>query len=461
MKPSLLRRAGAACVLLLAAALPHRLPAAAAVPDIRSTSFTAADFFSTSRVWTAHLRLTPEQFEQMQPKQGPPILPGTVLPEGESPRNGLAARRGIIFDEARGDLEIEGREFRDVSVRHKGNGTYFASAGTLKISLKVDLNEHVANQNLAGQTTLNFHSCVRDPGFMNEALAYRFYNLAGVPAPRVTYARVYLTVPGRHDRRYVGLFSVVEDIDAGFMRDRFPPGGGAIFKPASGLLLANQGTEWSAYQQRYDPKTALTEAQKNRMLEIIAFVNNASPEQFAARLGDYLDLELTAAYFATAVWLVNMDSPLHTGQNHYLYLRPDTLKLVYLPWDQDESWGQVVGTQAIRNNLSINTPWLRANPVLQRIFAAESFRKFYLLKLAELTLNHGRPEQIAAQVDELAALIRPAIKEESAHALEQFELAVAGKPMRHLVGIGLNDFLPIKAFVAARQPSVLMQLTER
>lgn len=185
------------------------------------------------------------------------------------------------------------------------------------------------------------------------------------------------------------------------------------------------------------------------------------PEDFAAKLGEYVDLENFGSYLAAAAWMVNMDSPLHTGQNHYLYLRPDNQKLMFLPWDQDESWGQVVGTQEQRNDLSILQPWLRQIPALQRIFGAEAFRKVYLLKLAQLTLGPGAPKVIASQVDELAALLRPSLLEESAQTADLFDQSVAGKPVRHMVGIGLNEFLPIKSFVAARQPSVLIQLTTK
>jgi spore coat protein H len=456
----------AACAGWLGAALPHRVAAAVPVstPDIRADDFRLEDFYNPRRIWTARFTLTPEQFDAMQPKLGLPPARGGQAPAADAAaemRNGLAAQRGIIFDDAHADLAIEGRGFKDVAVRYKGNGTYFASAGRLKMSLKVDLNKYDPAQNFLGRTTLNFHSCVRDPGFMNEVLAYQFYREAGVPAPRVTYARVYLTVPGRHQDRYIGLFTVVENIDPEFLRDRLPPGNGALFKPASGLLFADQGTDWSAYNQRYDPKTTLTEAQKKRMLEIIAFMNQATPEEFTAKLGDYVDLENFGSYLAGAAWMVNMDSPLHTGQNHYLYLRPDNQKLMFLPWDQDESWGQVVGTQEQRNDLSILQPWLRQIPVLQRIFSAEPFRKVYLLKLAQLTLGPGDPKAIATQVDELAALLRPSLLDESAQTADLFDQSVAGQPVRHMVGIGLNEFLPIKSFVAARQPSVLIQLTTK
>ena len=437
-------------------------------PDLASPDFKPADFFLPRKIWTARLTLTPEQFDAMQPKVGLPPARGGQAPAVATPtaggaqqRNGLAAQRGVSFDFAHGDLTLEGRVFKDVGVRYKGNGTYFASAGSLKISLKVDLNKYAKDQKFAGLTTLNFHSCARDPGFMNEVLGYEMYRAVGVPAPRVTYARVYLTVPGRHADRYLGLFTVVENVDEDFLRGRLPPGDGALFKPSNGALLADQGTAWSAYAQRYDAKTDLTSAQQQRMIDIISFANQAPTEEFNAHIGDYLDLDNFGAFTAAMVWMSNMDSVLYTGQNYYIYLRPDNRKLMFIPWDQDESWGQVVGSQDMRNNLSIFAPFVRANPVLQRLFAVEAFRKVYLLKLAELTLGPGEPGRIAKQVDELGALLRPAIADESKEALAQFDDSVAGRPVRHTVGIGLNEFLPIKSFVAARQPSVLTQLTAK
>ena len=36
---------------------------------------------------------------------------------------------------------------------------------------------------------------------------------AGVPAPRTAYAEVTLTVPGKFDREYLGLYTVIEQVD--------------------------------------------------------------------------------------------------------------------------------------------------------------------------------------------------------------------------------------------------------
>ena len=50
---------------------------------------------------------------------------------------------------------------------------------------------------------------------MNEPLSYRFLHDGAGTAPRTSCARVYLTVAGKCDRKYVGVHSVVDDTDFG------------------------------------------------------------------------------------------------------------------------------------------------------------------------------------------------------------------------------------------------------
>jgi spore coat protein CotH len=54
-----------------------------------------------------------------------------------------------------------------------------------------------------------------DPSQMREALAWRRFRRAGVPAPRHTYARLAF------DDAYRGLFSVIEQVDKRFLKDHF------------------------------------------------------------------------------------------------------------------------------------------------------------------------------------------------------------------------------------------------
>ena len=70
------------------------------------TSITAAEFFSPTKVWTAHLTMTAEAWEAMQPRYGSSGGGGRLLgPEGG--RNGVAARQGIEPTFAHGRAQKE------------------------------------------------------------------------------------------------------------------------------------------------------------------------------------------------------------------------------------------------------------------------------------------------------------------------------------------------------------------
>jgi spore coat protein CotH len=517
--------------------------ASAAVPLPRKPG----ELFEETKVWTIHLRFSPEEWAAMEPKGGPgqpggggfgpgmflaPAIlnaadedtdgklselefralgakwferwdrektgsvngeqlraglnavfspperpaaggrgPAMMLQGAEGKRNGLASSMGIEFNYVHADLEFEEQQLKDVAVRFKGNGTFLQSRGSQKRSLKLDLNKFVKGQKLAGITTLNLHNNVTDASWMNEVLSHRLYRDAGVPAPRTAYARVFVTVPGKHERQNLGLYTVVEEIGSAFLEERFGTQKGAIFKPVAPSLFADLGEDWSKYQQTYDAKSELSVKERQRVMDLARLVTKADDAEFAAKAADYLDLDETARYLAVTVWLSTMDSILSVGQNYYLYLRPKTHLFTFLPWDLDHSFGQfpMGGSQEQREQLSIERPWRGGNRFLERLFKLDAFQRRYRAGLEDFSQTIFRPERLSAQVDAIAAAIRPAVQEESEEKLSRFDKAVAGEPVP-TVGFGPERppggappgfggaTKPIKGFVSARAKSVSDQL---
>ena len=425
------------------------------------------DIFQFTNVWVLHLSFTPEQWEAMEPKQsGRPQFGGrgrgSFLQGPEGGRNGIAAAFGIVYDYVRADLEFGTNRFKDVGVRYKGNGTFLSSRESLKRSLKIDLNQFVKGQKLAGMSQLNLHNSVRDPSGMNEAIAYRLFREGGVPAPRTAYAKVYVTVPGKHERRYFGLYNLVEDVGSAFAEEHFAVKKGAIFKPVTPDLFSDLGDDWKNYDQTYDPKSNLTEEQKRRVIEFSKFASTASAGEFAAKLEEYVDIDNFARYMAITAWLCDLDGILGPGQNYYLHLHPKTQKFLFIPWDQDQPFGQFPrGTQEQRENLNIQKPWTGQNRFLERVFQSESFKPGYQARLREFNNSIFQPERIQRQVDELALVVRAPIQEESPERLAEFEKAAAGQKLTIVMGPGFQggtEVTPIKPFVKARALSVADQL---
>jgi spore coat protein H len=271
-------------------------------------------------------------------------------------------------------------------------------------------------------------------------LAYRLYRDAGALAPRTAYAQVYLTV-GNQPQTYLGLYSISENVDENFAQDRFGTRKGAIFKPSTQDLFTDWGSAWDAYNQSYDPKTDLTESQKQRVIALGRLVSHADDTEFAAKIGDFVDLDDFARYFAVLVWIANYDSLLQNGQNFYTYLHPDTNRMHFIAWDQDFSFGNA------RNNyaaVSVFSPTGNSR-FLARMYKVEAFRAKYLAQMATFSDRLFLAERFTQQINEIAPAIRPSIQLEGEQWLAGFD-AIAG---------GRSGIVP---FVTSRAASVKSEL---
>ncbi len=348
-------------------------------------------------------------------------------PEGK--RNGLSGAAGIDFEYVHADLDFGGGRLTNVAVRYKGNGTYMTSLGSDKKSLKVDLNEFVKGQKLAGVSKLNFHNNVTDASWMNEPLSYWLYREAGVPAPRTSYSRIGINVAGVHTNRYLGLYSIVENLDDHWAENRFGTKKGAIFKPVTPTLFQYLGEDWAKYQQTYDPKSDPTEKQKRRVYDFAKLVTSADDTEFARRLPEFLDVDEFSRFMAVTVWLSTLDSILAIGQNYVVYLHPKTDKFQFLPWDLDHSFGNFMlqGSQEQREQLSIRQPWVGENRFLERVMKVEAIQEAYLARLKEFQGSIFQSARIQQQVDEVAAVLRDAVRDEDPEKLARFNKVVAGE----------------------------------
>ena len=431
------------------------------------TGIKPGDVFLTTNIWTVHLSFTPEQWQAMEPKQGPrparPFGAGGMLLGPEGGRNGILAAFGMQFDYAHATLEFGTNRFQDVGVRYKGNGTFMTAQNSLKRSLKIDLNHYVKGQKLAGMSQINLHNSVRDPSFMNEAVAYRLFRDGGVPASRTAYARVFVTVPGQYDRKYFGLYDLVEDVSPAFLKERFGISQGALLKPVTPSLFSDLGDDWKNYNQIYDPKMELSNEDKQRVIAFAKIVSKAEDAEFAAKLPEYVDLDNFARYMAITAWLCDLDGILGVGQNYYLWLHPKTQKFLFIAWDQDQTFGQFPrgSTEEQRESLSIHHPWSGENRFLERVFKTDSFKKAYLARLEEFNSSILKPDRLGRQVDELAAVLRTPVQEESPERLAELNRAAAGEKVTTYIGpmsFGSQLVKPIKSFAQARAQSVSDQL---
>lgn len=450
--------------LLLAGCLSPALVCGAARPLDPDTD-SAEAFFGPDRLYTFRLTIAPDQWATMedvsQPQPGADRRPG-----GNGP---LVDRE---YKSGRATLEFEGRPAGTISVRFKGNSSFNFSRNSLKHSLKLDFNEVDPDRTFFGLTKLNLNNNAMDPSQLREALAYDIFRHAGVPAGRTAFARVFLTVPGCYDHAYVGLYTIVEQVDARFLKSRFGVKDGLLLKPERVQGLPYWGDDWAAYTNRMQPKTKATAADTARYLEFVKNLNLAADAPFQATLTNFVDVDAALRFLAVQALLANMDSPLLTGHNYYLWLHPRTRQFHWLPWDLNEAFGgfNPAGTTAQQLDLSVNRPFTRANRFAERLLAAPGVSARYHDLVRGLLATNFNAGRLFPLIETMAATIRPALTNDRQVSLPQFESALsAAQPAENATdrdagggpgrppGAG-RPRTPLKAFITQRVNSVQRQL---
>lgn len=432
---------------------------------------SAADIFRPTNIWTFRFHFSSAQYDALGPNRiaGAPFGgggdTGPVLRNPNAPRNGLAGMMGFDFPWSTADVEIGGRPFSNVAVRFKGNGTFLGGLGGYKKPLKLDLNKHVKEQTLGGRSTFNLGNLSADFTCLSDTLAYGFFRDAGVIAPRTAYARVFHTIEGRTKDRLLGLYVMIENPDAAWAKEAFGAEGFALFKPVTTSPFTDLGHQWSNYAGIYDPKTKASAAQTQRVMDLAQLVSHAPDPEFIQRIGQFIDLDQAAKFFACEVLLANYDGILAQGQNYLVFHDPRANRFGFIPWDLDHSWGEFpfIGTADQRERSSIKRPWAGENRFLERLWAAPEFERRYRNELTRLLENLFTPDRLERQIDEFAAALRPAVAELPKTRVDKFEHAVA-LPLNDEIRDGkgpMDNQRPgwqLKRFVRARAEHVRKQL---
>ncbi len=388
-----------------------------------------------SRVWDIHLEFSADQWKGIQAKRVEPLKNWTQGKDGalrllntNASRNGLSGVLGFDFPWSTSRVDFAGVVFTNTAIRFKGNGTFLDSVRNFRKPFKIDLGRGASGRRLAGRSEFNLANLTADRSCLSDTLGYEFYREAGVPAPRTTFVRVFLDIEGATTNRLIGPYLMVENPDEDWVRDQLGNTHMALFKPVTMDLFLDLGPDWSAYRRIYDPKTAVSPMQTQRLMDLARLVTHAPDDTFAREIGNFIDLEEFSRFLACEVILSNLDGLLANGQNFLLYHDPRSNRFGFIPWDLDHCWGEApfLGTAEQRTRASLWHPWVGTNRFLERMLQVEAFRQRYRGQLEHLLETQFIPDRLSARIDVLAAGIRPLVEEWSPERLSQFDIAVSG-----------------------------------
>jgi spore coat protein CotH len=327
---------------------------------------------------------------------------------------------------------------------------------------------------------VNLNNNAMDQSQMREALGYDVFRHEGVPAARTAFAKVWLTVKGSYNNQYAGLYTVVEQIDQTFFKDRFGKKAGVVLKPESLKGMPYLGEAWESYLVPYGAKssTKIDPAAAKRFIEFTKFVKEASDEQFAKQVADYVDVDEFLHFLAVEVMTVNLDSPLGFNHNYYITINPKTNKVVWVPWDLNLAFGgfgggRGRGTGNPPQDLSINKPSQQGQfPLADRILAEPALLKRYDEIVRNLIAKNFTVERLSAEMKLMDDAISGALKDDRSVSAAQFERNMSADPSTIAVsdsaqedpgfgGFGRGRGMggpPLRQFIALRVESAQQQL---
>ena len=422
--------------------------------------------FGLNNVIDVHIRIEPEEWTKLQPPKGTKMdfslaiqgvmadaLTGGHFRSQKSTRPGLAGYLGVDHQYGKAEVTIDGETVKGIGLRYKGNGTFLAYVEgdvTRRLSFKIDFNEYDDELEFRGLTKVNLNN----GSLMREPLSYELFREAGIHCSRVGYAKVSLTIPGKIDRRPHGLYTVIEQVDKRFLKDRYSSAKGLLMKPSTFGAFRYFGGEWDEYEIGFVPKTKPSEEQKQRVIEFARLIHKSGDDAFEEKVEEYLDVDQFLRFIAVNVLLTNLDSFLGGSQNHYIYLEPESNKFQFFPWDMDSSFGVAqfwVGTPETCRDMSIDHPAGKGHTLIKRVLNIPRHKQTYHDYLDTYLNTIFAEEKMHQQIERVGAFVRPLVKINGRNATAGFDAVLAERPTDW-------EQQPLKYFVTKRRASVRRQL---
>jgi spore coat protein H len=423
-------------------------------PAQKKSAASKEDPFTANKVWQFQVSLTPAEYEAMQPPAG--VMPrfGQPPPKAVPKRaDGREVHRnafGVDLAWAKGNLSVDGKTFEEVGIRYKGNGTIMDSARTIKKSLKIDLDRFGGKGKFYDSKTINLHSGVADPSKCRETIAYSLYRQSGVPAPKTALSEVYLTVPGKFDKQYIGFYTWVEQVNKNFLQHHFGSDKGLLMKPEGVRDFDFRGEDWERYKQSYDPNRTPTAEEIKQLTSFMKLIHTASEEEFRKNIGNYLEIDAFLRFTAATAMLVNPDNFFMGGHNYIVYLHPQTHRIHFIPWDLDRALANFsfFGSNDQQMDFSLTKLYSGNNRFLDRLMAIPEVQEKYMAILKELAAGPFTKENLLKEVERVENLTKDLVARDKAASQERKENIVSmfGNPPA------------LKTFAEKRSESIASQL---
>jgi spore coat protein H len=309
---------------------------------------------------------------------------GAVHPiDIEIPQEGLVSLRQSPRHYIRATVRADKQVYPAVAVHLKGSTGSFRSVDD-KPSLTLDFARFDPTNRFHRLRRIHLNNSVEDPSCLNEVLGSELFRAAGVPAPRVTHARVRL------NGRALGLYVLKEGFTDDFL--------GLYFRRTDGNLYDN---DW--HHDVDQPMNRNSGGGSRGGREDLRTLAEAAREPVAGhrweRLEQVLDVDRFLTFMAMEVMLCHRDGYCLARNNFRIYHDPDSDRLVFLPQGMDQLFGKA------------DFPW---NPCMAGLVAAAiketpAGQRQYADRFTTLYRSLFKLEALTNRVTQLLRALQPSL----------------------------------------------------
>lgn len=267
-----------------------------------------------------------------------------------------------------------------------------------KPAFTINVNKYRKQQTFHQLQKFHLNNSVQDELFVNEWLSASICLEAGIPAPRVTHARVWL------NDRDLGLYVFKEGFDRQFLRRHF--------RDASGNLYDG------GFCQDIDSELEKDSGDSPNNLSDLWALNEAcaeeDPETRVRQMVQRLEIEAFQTFMAFEMMACHWDGYVANRNNYRIYFPPDSKRAWFLPHGMDQMF-QDPGFQTFGQTPAIVSSSVRSNPEWN-----DQFRQRVAKLLPLFDADH-----LAGRVQQLHQKLRPTLIELNPDGIAEIDEQIA------------------------------------
>ncbi|HEY1064551.1 MAG TPA: CotH kinase family protein [Pirellulales bacterium] len=292
--------------------------------------------------------------------------------------------------------ENDDKTYEEVGVKLKGAAGSYRDWDD-RPALTLNMRKFNKNGSFHDLDKFHLNNSVQDETYLNEWLASDVFRRAGIPTPRVTYARVWL------NDRDVGLYVLKESFDEQFLKRYFPDPSGNLYE---GAFVADIDSE-------LEKDAGDGPDDRSDLQAVVSACREPDPAVRVRKWESLVDVNEFLKFMAIERLVGHWDGYTYNGNNYRIYFPPSG-KAVFLPHGMDQTFGDP------GMSLFGRTDWMVCAPVLQMRGPSTRYRQ-----TAASLVPLVAPEVLLPQVDSLHKKLRPVLEAIEPSAAEHHAEQVA------------------------------------